>query len=502
VTRTLTSDGSARRLRLLTLLLAVACGLTVANLYYAQPLLALIAGSFHVGQGAATVVVTLTQVGYALGLLFVLPVGDLVDNRVLVTRTLLVTALALAGAALAPTFATFLAAAALVGVTSVVAQILVPFAAHLAPPGEAGRFVGRVMSGLLLGILLARTVASLLAEATGWRTIFVASAVAMALLSAVLWKALPARAPDHRAGYFALLRSVGEVLRHEPVLRRLALAQACMFGTFTAFWSAIAYELIGAHGFGQNAIGIFALVGAAGAVAAPMSGRLADRGHGRIGRAGTYVLALVALALAGFGQSSVALLAAGGVLLDLAVQSHQVMSQQVIYALRPTARARINTVYMTTVFVGGAISSAVTGAVHDAYGWSGVTGFAAVLPAFALILWLIGSGADGQRQADDDDERPGQVGERRGEDAAGQVPLPREQRAHDGAGQDEHGVAGRGGDEDVHDGRPQHRAPVERGVDRPAEEDLLGQAVDERERADQHRVAAARVVEHVDDQFP
>jgi predicted MFS family arabinose efflux permease len=436
---------SSRRLKYLTLLLAVACGLTVANLYYAQPLLALIAGSFHVSHGTATAVVTTTQVGYALGLLFVLPVGDLVDNRVLVTRTLLVTALALAGAALAPSFGAFLAAAVLVGLTSVVAQILVPFAAHLAPEGEAGRFVGRVMSGLLLGILLARTAASLLAEATGWRAIFVASAVAMAVLSAVLWKSLPPRAPDHRAGYGALLRSVGELVRHEPVLRRLALGQACMFGTFTAFWTAIAYELIDAHGFGQDAIGVFALVGAAGAAAAPISGRVADHGHGRIGRAGTYVLALVALALAGFGQSSVALLAAGGVLLDLAVQSHQVMSQQVIYALRPDARARINTVYMSTVFVGGAISSAVTGVVHDAYGWSGVVGVAAVLPALGLLLWATDrSVAHRERQAEDDHEGPGQVGDGRGQDAAGEPALPREQRAHDDAGDHEHRVARRG----------------------------------------------------------
>jgi predicted MFS family arabinose efflux permease len=373
-------------------------------------------------------------------------VGDLVDNRVLVTRTLLVTALALAGTALAPTFAAFLAAAALVGLTSVVAQILVPFAAHLAPAGEAGRFVGRVMSGLLLGILLARTAASLLAEAVGWRAIFVVSAVAMAALSAVLWKALPPRAPDHRAGYRALLRSVGELLRHEPVLRRLALAQACMFGTFTAFWSAIAYELIDAHDFGQDAIGVFALVGAAGAAAAPISGRLADHGYGRIGRAGTYVLALVALAFAGFGQSSVALLAVGGVLLDLAVQSHQVMSQQVIYALRPDARARINTVYMSTVFVGGAICSAVTGAVHDAYGWTGVTSFAAALPVLALLLWATTrSAADGQPQADDEDDRPREVRDGGRENTAGQPPVPGEHGAHEQAGEHEHRVAGRSG---------------------------------------------------------
>ncbi|HEX3335472.1 MAG TPA: MFS transporter, partial [Jatrophihabitans sp.] len=258
------SDATTKSLRLITLVLAVACGLTVANLYYAQPLLDLIAGSFHVGQGTATIVVTMTQIGYALGLLFLLPVGDLLENRVLVTRTLVATALALAAAGAAPNFGLFLAVSVLVGVTSVVAQILVPLAAHLAPAGEEGRFVGRVMSGLLLGILLARTVASLVAEFAGWRTIFFISAGLMAALGVVLHVMLPARTPTHRAGYRSLLASVVVLAKDEPVLRRIALCQAAMFGAFSAFWTAIAYELIGQHGFSQGEIGIFALVGAAG----------------------------------------------------------------------------------------------------------------------------------------------------------------------------------------------------------------------------------------------
>jgi predicted MFS family arabinose efflux permease len=403
---------------MLTLVLATACGLTVANLYYAQPLLDSIAGSFHVGQGAATVVVTMTQVGYALGLLFVLPVGDLLENRVLVTRTLVATALSLAVAGAAPDFGVFLAVSVLVGLTSVVAQILVPLAAHLAPPGEAGRFVGRVMSGLLLGILLARTAASFVAEATGWRSIFFVSAVLMAVLAVVLRRLLPARAPEHTAGYGSLLGSVGELVRREPVLRRLALSQACMFGAFSAFWTAIAYELIGEHHFGQNAIGVFALVGAAGAASAPLGGRLADRGHGRLARAGTLLLATGAMAVAGLGHRSVALLALGGVLLDLAVQCHQVMSQQVIYTLRPDARARINTVYMSTVFVFGAASSALTGVLHDAYGWTGVTAFAGALPLLGLVLWLTGptTAPSAQPRAD---QRPGRPGTDTGESVRG-----------------------------------------------------------------------------------
>jgi predicted MFS family arabinose efflux permease len=374
----------------LTALLAMACGLTVANLYYAQPLLALISRSFHVGEGTATVVVTMTQIGYALGLLLVLPVGDLLENRVLVTRTLVGTAAALAVAGAAPDYGVFLAACVLVGLTSVVAQILVPLAAHLAPRGQEGRFVGRVMSGLLLGILLARTVSSLLAEAAGWRAIFFVSAGLMAVLAIVLYRMLPARPPEHTAGYGSLLASVGRLVREEPVLRRLALSQASMFAAFSAFWTAIAYELIGEHGFSQDEIGLFALVGAAGAAAAPLGGRLADRGHGRIARAGTLVLGSLSLVLAGVGHRSVLLLAVAGVLLDLAVQCHQVMSQQVIYALRPEARARINTVYMCTVFVGGALASALAGVLHDSYGWTGVTAFAAAIPLLGLVLWLTG----------------------------------------------------------------------------------------------------------------
>ena len=380
----------AASLRVVVLVLAVACGLTVANLYYAQPLLDAISRSFHVSQGNATVVVTLTQIGYAIGLIFVLPAGDLIENRTLVTRTLVLTALALVAAAASPVFGVFLAASVLVGITSVVAQVLVPFAAHLSPEGEEGRYIGRVMSGLLLGILLARTVASLVADVFGWRSIFFISAGLMLVLALVLRRLLPLRRPDHTSGYRSLLGTVVELVRDEPVLRRLAVSQATMFGAFSAFWTAIAYELIDEHGFTQAGIGVFALVGAAGAAAAPLGGWLADHGYGRPARAGMLVLAAAAMALAGVGASSVVLLAAGGVLLDLAVQCHQVMSQQVIYALRPTARARINTVYMGTVFVGGAISSAVAGLLHSAYGWHGVMIYAALLPLGGLLLFLTG----------------------------------------------------------------------------------------------------------------
>ncbi len=351
---------SARRapanLNVITVVLAVACGLTVANLYYAQPLLPLLSRNLDVSAGTASIVVTATQLGYAAGLAFVLPLGDLFENRTLVTRTLIGTGAALAVAAAAPDFGVFLAASVLVGTTSVVAQILIPLAAHLAPDDERGRVVGRVMSGLLLGILLARTVSSLVAAAWGWRTIYAVSAVLMLLLSFTLRRMLPERRAEHTAGYGTLLASVGRLVREEPLLRRLALRQSLMFGAFSAYWTSITFQLVDVNHQSQTAVGIFALVGAAGAAAAPIAGRLADGAYGWLASGIGIVLGIAGLAIAGVGGHSVVVLAVGAVLLDLAVQGHQVLSQREIYALRADARARINTVYMSTVFVGGAIS--------------------------------------------------------------------------------------------------------------------------------------------------
>jgi predicted MFS family arabinose efflux permease len=375
-------------MRLVILSMAVACGLTVANLYYAQPLLALIASTFGVSQGAAAVVVTATQLGYAAGLAFLVPLGDVLATRRLACRTLLVTAAGLTVAALSPDFTLFLAMSVCIGVTSVVVQILVPFAAHLAPPAERGRYVGRVMSGLVLGILLARSVASVAAAAWGWRSIYLISAVAMLALSLLLWRVLPERPPVARARYGRLLLSAIDLIRTEPVLRRRAVAQALMFGAFSAFWTSITYELVDAHHLSQLQIALFTLVGAGGAAMSIISGWLADRGYGRAGRGAAIVLAAGAMVLAGAGAHSVILLACAAVALDLGLQAHQVLSQRDIYALREDARARINTVYMTSAFIGGSIASGVSGWLHETHGWTSVTIFAAILPVLAGGLWL------------------------------------------------------------------------------------------------------------------
>ncbi|MEY9964162.1 putative MFS family arabinose efflux permease [Streptacidiphilus sp. MAP12-16] len=382
------SARSSRSLRWITVTLAFACGASVANLYYAQPLLSPIGHAFGVGQGAATVVVTATQVGYALGLALLLPLGDLLENRRLASRTLLLTAGALAMAAVAPDFWIFLVLSALIGVTSVVAQILVPLAAHLAPPEARGKLVGQVMSGLLLGIMLARSISSFAAAAWGWRSIYAISAGVMLLTAVALAKMLPLRQPVQTARYGALLTSVVHLARTEPVLVRRALTQALLFGAFTTYWTAISFELISRHHLTQNGVAVFALVGAAGAAAAPVAGRLGDAGHGVVMRAGAIALGLVSMLVAGLGAANLVVLALGGVLLDFAVQSHQVLSQRDIYALRPDARARVNSVYMTSVFLGGAASSAATGPVLAAWGWTGVTVMAAALMAVGLVIWI------------------------------------------------------------------------------------------------------------------
>jgi predicted MFS family arabinose efflux permease len=201
---------------------------------------------------------------------------------------------------------------------------------------------------------------------------------------------LPVRAPDHTAGYGSLLRTVGDLVRTEPVLRQRALSQGLLFGSFSAFWTAIAYELIGEHGFNQPQIAIFALVGAGGAAAAPIAGKLADRGFGAWASGGVLLLAAAMAVLAAVGHRSVIALGVAGILLDFSVQAHGVMSQHVIYALRADARARINTVFMTTIFTCGALSSAATGLLHARYGWTGACVLAAVLPLMALAVWAYG----------------------------------------------------------------------------------------------------------------
>ena len=386
------------RLRLLTVVLATACGLAVANIYFAQPILDLLASSFHVSQSAATVAVTVVQIGYAIGLVLLLPMGDLIENRRLTSSMLVVTAIALVVAGSASGLGIFLAASVFIGVTSVVAQILIPFAAHLAPEESRGRIVGWIGSGLLLGILLARTLSSLAAAAWGWRAIFFISAGLMLVTAVVLLRLLPTRRPDHTGSYLTLMTSVWDLVRTQPRLRRRTACQALTFAAFSAYWTGISYQLITVHGFTQAQIGLFALVGAVGVVAAPVAGRIADRGD-RFVSGIALMIGVAAMLVARFGAGSVLLLGVAAVLLDVAMTAHQVLSQREIYQLRPDARARINTVYMGGTFVGGAVGSALAGVLHSRSGWTGIADAGIALLTAALLLWALGRfNATGRRQ--------------------------------------------------------------------------------------------------------
>ena len=373
----------------MTTLLAAACGLTAANVYYAQPLIGLIAPAVGLGDRAASLIVTVTQVGYCIGLILLVPLGDLIENRALTFWTLLADVVALLAAALAPSALAFLSAALFIGVASVATQMLVPIAAHLAPDATRGRTIGNVMSGLLLGIMLARPVSSLIADVFGWRAVFGLSALAITALAFALRARLPERAPKVDHGYVTLIASLWTLLRDTPVLRRRAAYQAALFAAFSLYWTAVPLELAGpAFGLSQRGIALFAFAGAAGALAAPIVGRIADRGWGRGATAVSMAMVAAAFPVARIdaGGSLIALLA-GAVLLDAGVQGNQVVSQRVIYALGDQARSRLNGLYIAMFFVGGAVGSSIASLAFASGGWERVSWIGMVFPLIALALF-------------------------------------------------------------------------------------------------------------------
>lgn len=372
----------------LVALLAVASGMTVANLYYAQPLLSSLSDVFHTGAATAGSLVTLTQVGYVIGMLFLVPLGDRLEKRNLVTALLVVTTLALVAAGLATSFPVLLTASLVAGATSVVAQILVPFAASLAPDHARGRIVGRVMSGLLTGILLSRTLSSLVSDVAGWRAVFLGSAALMAVLAVALRAALPQHAPTTSIPYHHVLRSTVRLVRTHPALLRRGLYQAAMFGAFSAFWTTVSFVLTGPRfHYSPVGVGVFALVGAAGAAVAPLAGRWADRGLVRPLTGAAFVVAALAFAVAGFGGHSVVLIGLAAILIDMAVQTTLILGQHTVYALDPAARARLNSAFIATFFVGGAAGSQLGSLVYHSGGWAGLTVLGAALPLTALLYW-------------------------------------------------------------------------------------------------------------------
>lgn len=374
-----------------TMLMAIACGAMVANLYYAQTLIEQIGPDIGLSAGLAGAIVTLTQLGYGLGLAFIVPLSDLVENKRLILISTAGAVLGSLGIALARGPAMFLAAALMTGVCSVGVQVLVPLAAKLSSQARQGRTIGLVMSGLLTGIMLARPVASFVAGLAGWRAMFFVSAGITALVGIALLTMLPARRPDSTLRYRALLASSIELLRLYPVLRLRAAYQALLFIAFNMFWTAAPIVLTERFGLGPNGIALFALAGAGGALIAPVAGWLADRGLAR--RATFGGLLLLTLSFLGsdmvVAAGSVIAFAVSAVLIDAAVQLNQISGQRIIFGLDSSAGGRINAAYMTIVFLFGATGSVIGSASVAAGGWALTSLIGAAFGGVGLVLFLV-----------------------------------------------------------------------------------------------------------------
>lgn len=375
----------------MVLLLAVGCGLSAANLYYAQPLLHTIASDLHAGSGEAGLMITLSQLGYALGLAFLVPVGDIAPRRRLVPVVLLVTAAALAASAVAGSITVLIVLALFAGIGSVAAQMLVPFAAELAGEARRGKVVGTVMSGLLLGILLARTVSGAVAGASSWRVVYGVAALAVVLLAVTLSRSLPKEGTRPHLPYGKLLVSTIEVFRRDRVLRRRALFGSLSFAGFSILWTTLAFLLSGSpYRYGDTLIGLFGLFGAAGALCASFAGRLADRGWQGRATIGFALVTVAAWLPIWMGGHHLAGLVVGIIVLDIGTQGTHVINQSVMFSSSGPDRSRANAVYMVGFFAGGATGSAVSAALYAAGGWTAVS----VLGVGVALAGLGTAGAD------------------------------------------------------------------------------------------------------------
>ena len=373
----------------MTLVMAIACGVAAANIYYNQPILGIMESAFPAQATVIGLVPTATQLGFAVGLLLLVPLGDRFDRRRLILIQLAALALSLAATAVAPDAWSLVVSSVLVGATSSVAQQIVPFAAELAEPNRRGTTIGIVMSGLLCGILLGRVLAGAVGDHYGWRAMFWLGfflAVAVGLLLAPV---LPRSRPKTRESYGALLKSLAILWREEPELRRATVIQGCLFGSFSALWTILALQLDARYHLGAEIAGLFGIIGAVGVLFAPIAGRIADRRgpHAVIGL-GSVIMLTSWVVFAVWGM--IAGLIVGVLLLDFSEQGALVSNQHIIYALRPEARNRLNTIFMGGTFLGGAVGSAGTSLARQFGGWTAVCTFGAALVAIALCLHACG----------------------------------------------------------------------------------------------------------------
>ncbi|NAZ83120.1 MFS transporter [Kineococcus sp. R8] len=381
--------------------MAVATGLTVGGNYVNQPLLATIAADLGTSQGAAAATVTVAQVSYGLGLLLIVPLGDVLEKRRLLTVLTLLAAAGHAVSALAPSLPWLLVGTAVAGAFSVAAQVLVPFVAELVPPGEVGRAVGTVMSGLLVGALLARSLSGVLADLGGWHLPYAVVAAGLLVLALVLHRRLPVSRPREARSYGAALRSVVALVRSRPRLRSRALLGAAGFATVAVLFSSMTFLLAGPpFRLSDAQIGLAGFAAVGGALAATVAGRLNDAGRGTLVTGVGAGLLVLSWLLLGGSTRSLPLFLVGAFLVDLALQAVHITNQNVIYALAPEARSRLNSAYMTTYFVGGALGSAVGSAAWTHGGWTAVTAAGLVFAVVTVVLWVLDVRLDRASRAD------------------------------------------------------------------------------------------------------
>lgn len=377
--------------RAITLLFATACGMSVANIYFAQPLLDQLSNEFTIDHSIIGVVITITQIFYGLGLLLLVPLGDLLNQRRLIIGQMLLSITALVIVGTASYSAVLFTGMALVGLLAVVTQTLVAFAATMASPTERGRVVGIVTSGIVIGILLARTFAGLLTDLAGWRSVYLVSATLMFLMVCIFLKVLPKVEREVKAlSYFQLIKSVFMLFIQERTLRIRSVLAMLIFADFSILWTPLVLPLSAPPlTLSHSVIGAFGLIGVAGALAAAQAGKFADRGYGQKTTGIALVLLLISWLFINYLEKSVFALVVGIILLDLAVQAIHVTNQTMILPLRAEARSRLTAGYMVFYSIGSAGGSIASTQTYAHFGWEGVCLLGASISTIALIFWVM-----------------------------------------------------------------------------------------------------------------
>lgn len=371
-------------------IMAIICGITVANLYYNQPLLGDLSRSFNVSTKTIGLVSTFTQIGYGMGMFFIIPLGDIVERKGMILKLLLASAVSLVLFGVCGSFRSLLGFSFLVGFTTVIPQVIVPFAAELSPPKKRGKVLGTVLSGLLAGILLARTVSGFIGSFLGWRSMYYIAAVLMVILYIGVIKFLPKSQPASKESYKNIMISLKDIIKKEPLLREASLSGAMMFGAFSIFWTTIIFFLeSSSYNMGSETAGLFSLIGIAGIIAAPVIGNFSDKRGTKFAVGLSIFFATMGFVVfLIFGYTIIGLIF-GLILLDLGTQSGQVSNQTRVHSLSPEVRNRLNTIFMVAYFIGGAMGSFVGTYSWNLYGWPGVCISGLIFLFIAVINHII-----------------------------------------------------------------------------------------------------------------